>query len=196
LITFLGMEFFTHAKKGMAYELASMRQAWFAGGLGKIKPNHGWTKFDDNPTLYKGWQCIKPGKAAGRLIGGNFSSYIRLLNTKYLPELTGNILLLETYKFSKQQIHSALMSLRLQGVFQRIAGLIIGYCAGSDNPDVRGNQRPIKDVLLETTAGYDFPILEIGEFGHKVDNIMMPIGAQAKLNATEKKFKILEKLTV
>lgn len=64
---------------------------------------------------------------------------------------------------------------------------------GSDNPEKQGNNRDIKDILLETTDGFDFPIMEVGEIGHNVENIIVPIGAKAELNATDKRFKILEK---
>ena len=68
------------------------------------------------------------------------------------------------------------MQLRLKGVFDKISGFIIGYCVGSDDPSKKGNERDIKDILLETTDGYKFPIMEIGEIGHQVENIIVPIG--------------------
>lgn len=102
------------------------------------------------------------------------------------------ILVLETYMLHKKQIHRMLMSLRLKGVFNNIAGLIIGYCLGSDDPEVIGNEQSMKELLLEVTEGYDFPIMQIGEIGHKVDNIMLPIGAQATMDATELTFSIDE----
>lgn len=196
LITFLGTEFFTHAKEDMSYEFEYMEKAWLVGEIGEIKPNPNWINFDKFPTSYKGWQTIRSAKATGRLIGGNFSSYAQLLNTEYMPELEGNILLMETYMLSKKQIHKALMQLRLKKVFDKISGFIIGYCTGSDNPEKQGNDRSIKDVLLETTDGYAFPIMEVGEIGHRVANIIVPIGAKTELDSTNKRFTILENVTI
>ncbi|MCK5211267.1 LD-carboxypeptidase [Candidatus Parcubacteria bacterium] len=196
LITFSGMEYFTYAKEKMHYEFENMEKAWFNGEINEIKPNPKWTNFDKFQTQYNGWQTIKPGKAVGRLVGGNFSSYAQLLNTEYMTELQKNILIMETYMFSKNQIHQTLMQLRLKGIFKKISGFIVGYCTGSDNPDKQGNDRKIKDVLLETTKEYDFPIMEIGEIGHCVENIIIPIGAKATLDATNKKFIINEKTVI
>ncbi len=196
LITFLGTEFFTHAKEDMSYEYEYMEKAWFLGEIGEIKPNPNWTNFDKFPTRYKEWRTIRPGRATGRLIGGNFSSYAQLLDTEYMPELNGNILIMETYMFHKKQIHKALMQLRLKRVFEKISGFIIGYCTGSDDPEKHGNDRDVKDILLETVDGYNFPIMEVGEIGHRVENIIVPIGAKAELNSTDKRFTILENVTI
>lgn len=85
-----------------------------------------------------------------------------------------------------------LAAMRLKGIFEKISGMIIGYCLGSDDPDEIGDDRPMKDLILEVTNGYDFPIMQIGEIGHKVDNIMLPIGARATMNATTLTFSIDE----
>jgi len=196
LITFLGMEYLTFAEEEMDYEFEYMQKAWFKGEIGEIKENLNWRNLDNCPTKYNGWQTIKPGQAEGRLIGGNFSSYAQLLNTEYMTELNDNILMMETYMFNKKQIHKSLMQLRLKGVFNKVSGLIIGYCTGSDNIEKKYNKRDIKDILLETTQGYDFPIMEVGEIGHYVENIIAPIGAMAKIDTIEKKFVVLENVAV
>jgi len=191
LVTFLGMEFFEYANREMKYEFEYMKKAWFDGRIGEVKPNPNWTNFDQLPTRYAGWRTIKPGAAEGRLVGGNFLCFAQLMNTPYMPELTGNILVVETYNQHKKQIHRSLMRLRITGAFKEISGLVIGYCTGSDDPGKKGNDRDIKDILLEVTEGYDFPIMEVGEIGHYVENIIIPIGGRAKLDAGEKKFEIL-----
>lgn len=192
LITFLGMEFFEFANREMRYEFEYMKKIWFDGSVGEVKPNPNWTNFDQLPTRYAGWRTIKPGAAEGRLAGGNFNCFAQLLSTPFMTELRGNILIVETYNQHKKQIHRSLMQLRINGAFKEISGLVIGYCTGSDDPEKKGNDRDIKDILLEVTDGYSFPIMEVGEIGHYVENIIIPIGGRAKLAATEKKFEILE----
>ena len=172
-----------------------MKQAWFEGELGDIQPNPDWHDFDGLPTAYKGWQTIRPGVAEGHIIGGNYSCFTQLYHTQYAPDVVGSLLAMECYWYSKRDIHNALARLRLWGAFEKINGLIIGYCLGSDDPKAKGNDRDIADLALEVTEGYGFPILQIGEIGHNVENILLPIGARAKLDATNKSFSILEPVT-
>lgn len=194
LITFLGPEFTDFALEPMAYEVASMKQAWLDGDLGDIRPNPDWRDFDGLPTAYRGWETIRPGVAEGHIIGGNYSSFTQLYHTEYAPDISDSILVMECYKYSKRDIHSALARLKFWGAFDKINGLIIGYCLGSDDPAGKGNERSMADLALEVTDGYNFPIMQIGEIGHNVENIMLPIGARARLDATAKAFTILEKV--
>lgn len=192
LVTFLGPEFTDFALEPMSYEVESIKKAWFNGNLGEIQPNPNWRDFDDLPTTYKGWTTIRPGAAEGHIVGGNYSSFTQLYHTEYAPDITGSLLVMECYKYSKRDIHGALARLRFWGAFDKINGLIIGYCLGSDEPGVTGNERSIADLALEVAEGYDFPIMHIGEVGHNVENIMLPIGARARLDATNKTFTVLE----
>lgn len=197
LVTFLGLEFLDFASEPMSYEVASIKKAWFEGNLGKIEPNPGWKDFDNLPTSYSGWQTIRPGAANGKVVGGNYGSFSQLYHTEYMPSVDGGILFMETYKQPKKKIHQCLAQLRLWGVFEKINGLVVGYCLGSDeNPEKTGNNRTMKDLVLEATDGYDFPIMWIGEVGHNVENIMLPIGAKASLDATNRTLTILENVAV
>jgi muramoyltetrapeptide carboxypeptidase len=194
LITFVGLELLDFANNDMTYEVEQIKKAWFEGSIGNIQPNPNWKDFEGNPTSYKGWQTIRKGTAQGKLVGGNHTSFAQLLNTGYAPELTGNILVTEHYNQSKKQVHRALADLRLLGAFDKISALIMGYCLGSDNLDEAGNNRDMVDLVQEATESYNFPIMWMGEIGHRVENIMLPIGASASLDATNLKFKITERV--
>lgn len=196
LITFLGLEFLDFAHHDMTYEIDSIERAWFMGQLGNIHENSRWHDFDKTPTAYCGWQTIREGKAEGQLIGGNFQSFMQLVGTEYDLSFPQSILFLETYKLPKKQIHKGLMQLKLHGVLDRIEGLIIGYCLECDNPDVVGNEQPIAETVLEVIQDYDFPIMQVGEIGHRVENCLQPLGAQAHMDASKLEFEILEDVTV
>lgn len=168
----------------MTYELEQIKKTWFAGSLSEVRSNPNWRDFDNNPTQYTGWQTIKSGVAKGRLLGGNFDSFEQLFGTEYYPSLENNIYVFEAYKYNKRKIHHRLVSMRLKGEFEKLAGMIVGYCVGSDDPKDPGNVRDMKELLLEVTDGYHFPIVQIGEIGHNVENIMLPIGALTTMDAT------------
>ncbi|MEK7499023.1 MAG: LD-carboxypeptidase, partial [Patescibacteria group bacterium] len=192
LITFLGLEFLDFADNEMDYETAALQQAWFDAAAHEILANKNWKELQGNSTTYKNWQTIRGGLASGQFFGGNSESYIQLLDTPYELRIPNGILFLETYKLPKKQIHKTLMQLKIRGVLDHISGLVIGYCLESDKPDVVGNDQLIAETILEVTSEYNFPIMQIGEIGHYVENFMQPIGAQVKMDATNLKFEITE----
>ncbi len=196
LITFLGLELLDYADHKKPYEVQSISDMWFIGEPHVIHPNAKWKELKDTYTVYEGWQTIRDGSAQGQLFGGNSESYIQLLATPYELIIPQGILFLETYRQSKKQIHKTLMQLKLHGILDTISGLVIGYCVESDKQDVVGNDQPIQDTVLEVTKEYSFPIMQIGEIGHCVENFMQPIGAHAAMDATSLRFTITETVTV
>lgn len=194
LITFLGIEFFDYADQEMAYETNSIIKSWFDGDVGEIFPNANWKDFDNLPSQYSGWQTIKPGMAQGTIIGGNHSGAMQLRGTQYAQNYAGGILFLELYKNNKKELHQKIEQLKLWGILTQINAFVIGYCLGSDDPGRLDNSRPIKDIVLEATEGYDIPIMQIGEVGHNVENFMLPIGATVEVDTENLTIKILEKV--
>lgn len=195
LITFLGLEWLDFAEHAMTYELESIKKAWFKGTVGMVEGNPRWRDLHNTPTTYKSWQMIRGGAAEGQLIGGNAESFIQLLGTSYEFLLPESILFLETYKLPKKQIHKLLMQLKLRGVFENVRGMIVGYCLDCDNPEIRGNEQPIEDLVREITADFDFPIMHLGEIGHYVENFLQPLGVKVRVDATTLEVEILEHVT-
>lgn len=196
LITFHGIEFLDFAEEDMSYTYASIQKAWLDGTIGAYEQNSNWRDLNDLPTSYQGWQTIRDGQANGTIVGGNFSCFTQLRGTEYFPaSFKDTIFVMEAYKWPKKHIHQALITLKLWGILDQINGLVMGYVVGSDNPKQPGNDREMKDLVLETTEGYDFPVMWVGEIGHNVENLVLPIGAQAQLDATNKTFEITEEVT-
>lgn len=157
----------------------------------EFRPNPNWKDLNGTFTTYTGWEAIRGGTANGILIGGNFGCFVQLRGTDYFPEsFEGMILVMETYKWDKRQLRRGIMQLKLWGILDQISGLIVGYCVDSDKQKVIGNNQPMKELLLESTSGYDFPTMQIGEIGHNVENLMLPIGAEVFIDAEEKIFRL------
>jgi muramoyltetrapeptide carboxypeptidase len=181
LVTFHGLELLDFARHPMTYTLDAARSTWFNAWSGPWQPNPDWRDLDGEATTYRGWRTIKPGIASGPVVGGNSDAFTQLIATPYAPRFDGAILAVETYRLHKRHIHALLVSLRLRGVLDAVNGMLIGYCLGSDAPGT-GNDRDIADIVVETTAGYDIPVIQIGEIGHQVENLLLPLGAQVHLN--------------
>ena len=189
-ITFL--EILDFADRDMPYTLESIRRMLFDGTPGEIHANPNWKEFDGITHAYTGWQSIKPGVAEGVLVGGNIQSFMQLVGTEYELSSAGAIVFFEAYKLPKKQIHKSLMQLKLRGYFDIVAGMVVGYNLESDNPEVVGNEQPIAETVLEVVGEYNFPIMQIGEIGHHVENFLQPIGAKVRMDATNLIFEIAE----
>lgn len=70
------------------------------------------------------FEVINSGQAEGKLAGGNLTSLVSLLGTKYFPDLTGKILLLEDVNEELYKLDRMLTQLRLAGVFEKVSGVI------------------------------------------------------------------------
>jgi muramoyltetrapeptide carboxypeptidase len=126
---------------------------------------------------------IKGGQAKGTLLGGNLSSFmIGLLGTQFQPNLDGAILFFEAGSPKPGDIHQMLTYLRHYGVFNKIAGLIVGNIGGVEKR--KWAKRPLIDIIKEETKNYDFPVVSMPIFGHfDCPKASIPIGIPAMLDA-------------
>lgn len=140
------------------------------------------------------WRNVRGGKAKGKIMGGNLTCIEDLIGTKYFPDFSGAILLLEDYKIDIPQTYDKLTHLKQAGVFDQIAGVVVGYIWGFQKEYNKVAQ--FEDILLDITDKYSFPVLKINEFGHKKQNTFLPIGGTAELDADKKVFKTVGKYLV
>jgi len=125
--------------------------------------------------------CLRNGQAQGRLLGGNLRCLLKLAGTAYWPDFSGAILFLEAFEISPSACHTAFIQLQHLGVFEQIAGAIVGYIYSMQHHNA---PRPhMEDILLDVTRGYRFPILKMNEFGHNCPNTVLPVGGQAIMDA-------------
>ena len=73
-------------------------------------------------------RTVKPGKARGRLIGGNLSLIASLMGTPYEIDTRGKILFIEDVDEQPYSIDRMLTQLRLSGKLRSAAGIIFGEC--------------------------------------------------------------------
>jgi hypothetical protein len=78
---------------------------------------------------------LAPGKAKGRLVGGNISVFSTLVGTPFEPELKGRILFLEEVGEDPYRIDRWLTQFLLTGKLSGLAGVALGkfaHCAPGD----------------------------------------------------------------
>ena len=131
---------------------------------------------------------IKQGKAEGVLVGGNLDCVEKLCGTEYEPDFKNKILFWEEFREYVEDIDRDLTHLRLQGVFDKINGMVIGHL---EHYLAKGERyERFEKMIKNITKGYDFPILKAEEFGHGLKNATIPIGAKARIS--NNKFEIIE----
>jgi muramoyltetrapeptide carboxypeptidase len=194
LVTYHGPDLiFTFGAKISPLIKENIIKTFYSGDVGKLNPNPNWVHQKNKNIDYNGWQWLREGKARGRLVGGNSNSLTHLMLSGYGPDFNEKILFLEGTDLLGR-LDRQLSSLRLKGIFDQIRGVIIGWFEGSKLIE-KGQNRPVGEVILEITNEYEFPILEIGELGHNVENYVFPIGCQATIDSTKNLLSI-DELTV
>ena len=114
------------------------------------------------------------GRARGRLIGGNLAMFCALLGTPYLPDVDGALLFVEDISEEPYRVDRMLTQLRLAGVLQRIAGLVVGSFSGAESPDA---------VLADHLPRLACPVLAGWPSGHGQPNRPLPLGVMAEMDA-------------
>ncbi len=126
----------------------------------------------------------------GRLIGGNLNTILGIFGSDYMPTIKqGDILLIEDSLKSAEIIEKLFSHLKLNGVFDRIAGLVLGKHE-KFNDNGTGKQ-PI-DILLEVIKNLTFPILINYDCCYTHPMITLPIGINTELNPITNELTLLE----
>lgn len=123
---------------------------------------------------------LAPGKASGPLIGGNLTMVHSLMGTPYEVDTTGAILFLEDVDEELYRIDRMLTTLALGGKFSRIAGFVWGRCSRCA---VKGPSLSLEEILRDRFAALGVPALSGLSFGHIEQKLVLPLGAQATLDA-------------
>lgn len=142
-------------------------------------------------------EILREGQTEGTLFGGNLClvSTLLAMDEAYRPDLKNKILLIEDIGEETRQIDRMLMTLKLSGAWNDMAGLVIGHM--NDIADTGDNYKfncTVRDLVLEHTEGWDRPVIFGAPFGHDAPNLPFPVGVRAKLSAPENDKPTLELL--
>ncbi|HLG94114.1 MAG TPA: LD-carboxypeptidase, partial [candidate division Zixibacteria bacterium] len=126
---------------------------------------------------------IRPGKVTGPLFGGNLSLIVKLFGTPYQPSFEGAILFLEDLGEYPHRLDGYLAQLRLAGVFERIAGLILADFRDCDRPPRARFSMPLKRIFQDFFGRAPFPVALNFPFGHSKNKFTLPLGVRATLDS-------------
>lgn len=136
------------------------------------------------------WITLNSGRVSGRLIGGNLNTIQGIWGSEYMPQINeGDILLIEDSLKDAATIERSFSLLKLNGVFDKIGGLILGKHELFD--DCGTGKKPY-EILQEVMGIVDFPILAEFDCCHTHPMITMPIGCKVELDSERKIVTIID----
>lgn len=134
---------------------------------------------------------ITPGIAEGPLLGGNLALLSSLVGTPFLPDLRGALLVLEDVGEALYRIDRMLSQLRLAGLLDGLAGVVVGRFTEMPRHTPDG-ALGLGDVLSDYFAPLGIPVAHGVPIGHIDDQWTLPLGARARFDAGTGALTLLE----
>lgn len=131
-------------------------------------------------------RTIRGGRAQGRLIGGNLSLIAATMGTPFEIDTRGTILFLEDVGEEPYSIDRMLTNLRLAGKLSQASGVIFGECSECVPRDYKPGFEStfsLGEVLDNVLGKLKIPVLSGLTIGHTNDQLTLPIGVSATLDA-------------
>ncbi len=117
-----------------------------------------------------------PGRAVGRLVGGNLSLVQQSIGTPWEVPVDGAILFLEETKDPMSVADERLLHLRTSGLLSRVSGVVFGHLTLDRSEEVE-----FEDFLLDLVSDLGVPVLMDFPAGHKHPNLSLPLGTGMEL---------------
>ncbi len=137
-------------------------------------------------------RTITPGRAQGRLLGGNLTVLTTIIGSGMLPDFTGSILFLEDVQEAPYRIDRMLMQLSLAGILSQVKAVVWGRCTKCTPEEGSYGSLTISDLLDHYLKPLGVPAWEGAQFGHIDRQFIMPIGVQAEVDAERGSIRLLE----
>lgn len=126
-------------------------------------------------------RTITSGRASGHLIGGNLTILTTSLGTPYQPDFNGAILYLEDIGEAPYKVDRMLTHLSAAGALRNINGFIFGKCTDCGSSSSRGFN--LNQVLKQHIDALGIPAISGVDIGHEANNMTIPVGVIAELDA-------------
>lgn len=144
------------------------------------------------------WRWLNgSGPVRGPLVGGCIEVLEFLKGSRYWPAeewWTGRILFLETSEDapSVDQVRSWLFNYGVQGIFDRISGLVVGRARRYTADQKRALDDAIFSVVVDEFGATGVAIATNMDFGHTDPQWILPLGVTAELHPAAQRFRLLE----
>ena len=129
-------------------------------------------------------RVLRPGKARGRIAGGNLALVTALMGTPWSVDFDGAILVIEDIDEAVYRVDRMMRQLLLAGELSRCAAIVAGDFRPPSDETAEQN-RALDEVLSEVAEEAGIPCLAGAPFGHIEDQWTLPLGATAVLDTDD-----------
>lgn len=149
--------------------------------------NDDWKNIPREWVANDGWRTLSAGRVESEIVPANLNTLMSSCGTDYFPDLKNRILLIEDMDAPQSRTERSLRQLSLMGVFDKIAGLIIGKPEFYDQQSAPfGYDELFQEVLGER----NYPIVSNFDCSHTVPMLTMPRYARVRLTADRKQVSV------
>jgi muramoyltetrapeptide carboxypeptidase len=125
-------------------------------------------------------RTVRPGRATGRLVGGNLALVQQTIGTPYEIDTTDAILFLEEVRDPMSFVDERLVQLRAAGLLGKVRGIVFGHLSLD-----RSEEDDFEDFLLDLVSDLGVPVLMDFPAGHDNPNLTLPLGTEVELVAED-----------
>lgn len=147
--------------------------------------------FLQNNYSISGGNTVNDGKVTAPLIGGNLMCLLFLIGTPFQPNFKNKIFFFEEVWSEPYVMDGMLSQLYLAGIFDEVAGIIIGKfknCESKIHADRDGSSDA---VINDWCKKIKAPCIKDFPYGHFDSRAVLPIGQLATLDATNCRLDII-----
>lgn len=146
--------------------------------------------FKNPPTVLR--ETLYPGKARGRLVGGNLSVLAALVGSRYLPDWKNKILFIEDVGEDIYRVDRMLNHLKLAGILEQISGFIFGQCSFCTKGEGNEPSLTLSQVLIDQIQPLKIPAWYGSMIGHIRDQFTVPLGVEVEIDSQQGTILMLE----
>ncbi len=126
---------------------------------------------------------LRPGRGAGRLLGGNLSLLAAMAGTPYMPDFSGALIFLEEVDEEPYRVDRMLTQLEACGLFSRPGGIVAGQFSDCVPKDPKLPFLSLDTLLAALAELAGAPFVAGCQFGHVTPKLTFPVGLEALLDA-------------
>jgi len=134
---------------------------------------------------------LKGGTGEGVLIGGNFSLFMNLFGTPYLPDVNKAVLVLEDVDEAPHRIDRMLTQLRNSGLLGKLSALIFGAFTDCGPSDPEKPYLSVEELQKEFAQYVNGPVMANIRYGHIPRKMTLPIGGRVRVDGNRGTLELL-----
>lgn len=128
-------------------------------------------------------RTITPGRATGRLLGGNLTVLTAILGSPYVPDFSDAILFLEDVGEDWYRVDRMMTSLKLAGILGKVRGFIFGSCSECGPGEGFGSLTP-EQIFADHIAPLRVPAWTGAMIGHAQPQWTLAVGSRVTIDAS------------